>query len=243
MFYFTHPFGVLSPEPPTVVIAPRAAHEPDEPPAPRQRPAEREASSDDTTARRGPVVPLDVMAARRCTLDLGSASDALSSSFFTGDVQFGWSSDSTGRGCARRAVPYGRTLPPLRLPAPRDPSAREPRRIDLWPTRLVDAERISLPPIEMPTSSDTDRVTVRRGRNAGAGAGAGGAACTPRRAGAGVRKPQARRGPEGATRRSGARAALVRLLRRAITGMRHLTSHSLTTLLFHSLLRYTQVYI
>lgn len=170
--------------------------------------------------RRGAVGPLDVMAGRRCTLDLGSGGDALSSSLFSSDVQFGWSSGSTvpGRGCLRR-VPYGRTLPPLRLPAPREPSARAPRLPDLWPSGLAYPERISLPPIEMPTSTDTERspapVQARRGR---LGAGGGAATGTPRRAGAGVRKAQARRGPDGSTRRSGTRAALVRLLRRAITG-------------------------
>ncbi|RVE43479.1 hypothetical protein evm_011877 [Chilo suppressalis] len=167
LFYFTHPFGVLSPEPPT--LGPAPAHvaraflnmEPVSPvhfwpPSTTSDPYDTAPTSSsnlnfdlgDAKVHKNPVNLVTVSETRKCTIELGARS-SLSSSLLSSDVWFGSSSGSRGVPGARRLVPYHRILPPLRLPAPQDtsPSCSSD---DVWPKKFVIPAKFSLPPIEMP---------------------------------------------------------------------------------------------
>ncbi|XP_075984773.1 uncharacterized protein LOC142982246 isoform X3 [Anticarsia gemmatalis] len=169
LFYFTHPFGVLSPEPPTLAAAP--AHiarafvnmEPVSPFTMWGTPSDESYNTSyntgtsssrpsfelgNATVHAAPVDLVSVARTRKCTLELGARRDSLSSSLFSSDV---WFNSSSGRSAdyPRRLVPYNKILPPLRLPSPRDSSNLDSSD-DLWPKKCLNPEKFSLPPIELP---------------------------------------------------------------------------------------------
>lgn len=111
---------------------------------------------------------------------------------------------SFGDASARRPVPYGRALPPLRLPTPRNATASDEASSDAWARRPPN-ERFSLPPLDTSSAAASgaraDSDSELSGRRAGV------RHVPP----AGVRKVRrARLRPRSLT----ARAALARLLRR-----------------------------
>lgn len=158
MFYFTHPFGVLSPEPPTITAAPASvtrAFLNMEPISPFYWPPSATSDADDSyrssspstmhfdlgdaTVHHNPVTVVSVP--RRCTVDLARRdSSTLSSSVWLP------SSGSSRIDFPRRA-PYNRILPPLRLPSPRDLIDAYVSD-DVWPRKYLS--KFSLPPIELP---------------------------------------------------------------------------------------------
>ncbi|CAD0205003.1 unnamed protein product [Chrysodeixis includens] len=169
LFYFTHPFGVLSPEPPTLAAAPAhiaRAFVNMEPVSPFMW-STGAASSDDyntastesrpgyelgsATVHRAPVRLAPAAArARRCTLEFG-ARDSISSSLFSNDVWFPSSSSCRSPDYPRRLVPYNKILPPLQLPCPIDTSTNISSSDDVWPKKCMNPEKFSLPPIELPS--------------------------------------------------------------------------------------------
>lgn len=170
LFYFTHPFGVLSPEPPTLATAPphiARAFINMEPVSPF---SVWGATSEDTyntsyntatsssrpeyelgnaTVHAAPVDLVRVARARKCTLDFSARRETLSSSLFSSDVWFNSSSSGNTTEYPRRLIPYNKILPPLQLPSPRDSSNLESPD-DLWPKKTLNPEKFSLPPIELP---------------------------------------------------------------------------------------------
>lgn len=224
LFYFTHPFGVLSPEPPTVTAAP--AHvaraflnmEPVSPlhfwPSadsyPDTSPSSAKLSFDlgDAKVHKNPVNLVSVKKTRKCTIDLGVGRETLSSSLLSSDIWFSSGSSSRSYEYTRRLIPYNRILPPLHLPAPQDACATDSSD-DLWPIRCMNPARFSLPPIKMPKSkvSKTKKVNVVSDEVCSVESVGARARC--RRA-AGVRKRRARL--------SGARRLLTRLVQRAVKG-------------------------
>lgn len=170
LFYFTHPFGVLSPEPPTLATAPphiARAFINMEPVSPF---SVWGATSEDTyntsyntatsssrpeyelgnaTVHAAPVDLVRVARARKCTLDFSARRETLSSSLFSSDVWFNSSSSGNTTEYPRRLIPYNKILPPLQLPSPRDSSNLESPD-DHWPKKTLNPEKFSLPPIELP---------------------------------------------------------------------------------------------
>ncbi|KAH9633571.1 hypothetical protein HF086_017417 [Spodoptera exigua] len=238
LFYFTHPFGVLSPEPPTLCAAPphvaRAflnmqpvspatlwgpAH-----PAPASQPSEDDyntASSvsrpsyelGNATVHRTPLSLVSVARARHCTLDFADSRDSIPSSLFSGDVWYN-SSSSRSNDYPRRLVPYNKILPPLQLPSPKD-SCNLSSSDDFWPKKCLNPEKFSLPPIEMPSV----KVNVLRSKKCSvmseetSSAESAGVRRSRSRRRVGVSKARARR-----TRPADLRRFLAALLRRALTG-------------------------
>lgn len=170
LFYFTHPFGVLSPEPPTLAAAPAhiaRAFVNMEPVSPFVWGAGvGAASSDDyntassesrpgyelgsATVHRAPVRLAPAARPRRCTLEFG-ARDSISSSLFSSDVWLPSSSSCRSPDYPRRLVPYNKILPPLQLPCPIDSSTNLSSSDDVWPKKCMNPEKFSLPPIELPS--------------------------------------------------------------------------------------------
>ncbi|CAG9793161.1 unnamed protein product [Diatraea saccharalis] len=166
LFYFTHPFGVLSPEPPTLAAAPAhiaRAFVNMEPVSPMHFWASSTTDSYDTAptsssklsfdlgntkVHKNPVNLVSVTNTRKCTIELG-ARTSLSSSLLSSDMWFSSSSGSRGPVAARRVVPYHRILPPLHLPVPQD-SSPSYSSDDVWPKKYLNPAKFSLPPIEMP---------------------------------------------------------------------------------------------
>ncbi|XP_050556113.1 uncharacterized protein LOC118277992 [Spodoptera frugiperda] len=177
LFYFTHPFGVLSPEPPTLCaapphvaraflnmqpVAPATLWGPAHPahPAHPAQPSEDDYNTGSSASRpsyelgnatvhRTPLSLVSVARARNCTLDFADSRDSISSSLFSGDV---WYNSSSGRSndYPRRLIPYNKILPPLQLPSPKD-SSNLSSSDDFWPKKCLNPEKFSLPPIEMPS--------------------------------------------------------------------------------------------
>ncbi|KOB77166.1 Uncharacterized protein OBRU01_04540 [Operophtera brumata] len=182
LFYFTHPFGVLSPEPPTITTAPPSVTraflnmEPISPfywPGSTAQTTPAEESSyrstgpstarydiGDTTVHHEPLSVLSVARTRHaCAVELPRRdSSTMSSSLFASDVWFP-PSGSSRLGYARRA-PYTRILPPLQLPSPKD--VTDCSSDDIWPRKCLS--KFSLPPIEMPPVTVTLVRDTRRGR-------------------------------------------------------------------------------
>ncbi|XP_063832772.1 uncharacterized protein LOC135081919 [Ostrinia nubilalis] len=177
LFYFTHPFGVLSPEPPTVAAAPAhvaRAFLNMEPVSPLHFWSSTADSYDtNTTAssdklsfdlgnarvHKNPVNLVSVAKTRKCTIDLGIPRDTISSSLLSSDIWFSSGSSSRSYEYARRLVPYNRILPPLQLPAPQDTSTADSSD-DLWPIKCMNPARFSLPPIKMPKAKVTKTKTI-----------------------------------------------------------------------------------
>lgn len=168
LFYFTHPFGVLSPEPPTVTAAPAhvaRAFLNMEPVSPLHFwPASADSYAPDTPSttnlnfdlgnakvHKNPVNLVSVSKTRKCTIDLGVGRETISSSLLSSDIWFSSGSSSRSFEYTRRLIPYNRILPPLHLPAPQDTSATDSSD-DLWPIKCMNPARFSLPPIKMPKS-------------------------------------------------------------------------------------------
>lgn len=187
LFYFTHPFGVLSPEPPTVAAAPphvARAFLNMEPVSPfhfwssTTGDSYNTATSDSGGAptapstlkydlgkakvHESPVQVVSVARARKCTIELGAARDSLSSSLFSSDIWFSSGSSARSFECARRLVPYHRMLPPLQLPPPRD--SPWDSSDDVWPSKRVHPEKFSLPPIEMPATKDLPELDIKKNK-------------------------------------------------------------------------------
>lgn len=177
LFYFTHPFGVLSPEPPTVAAAPAhvaRAFLNMEPVSPlhffSSTPADsydtRTTSSTDKLSfdlgnakvHKNPVNLVSVAKTRKCTIDLGLR-DTMSSSLLSSDIWFSSGSSSRSYEYTRRLIPYNRILPPLQLPAPQDTSTADSSD-DLWPIKCINPAKFSLPPIKMPKSKVTKTKTI-----------------------------------------------------------------------------------
>ncbi|XP_031770435.2 uncharacterized protein LOC116413786 [Galleria mellonella] len=186
LFYFTHPFGVLSPEPPTVTAAPAhvaRAFINMEPVSPfhfwntstnesyntattvTSVPNEPSASTSKlkydlgkTTVHKNPVNLVSVARTRKCTIDFGPGRDAVSSSLFSSDIWISSSSSSKSYEYTRRIIPYHRILPPLQLPPPKDASSWESSDDNTWPVKYINREKFSLPPIEMPTARDSEDI-------------------------------------------------------------------------------------
>lgn len=203
MFYFAHPFGVLSCEPPSVLAA---ASAPAPAPAAAAPAPARPAPPGDM--RRAPALwrrpdPL-AFGRRLLAVDGGSGGNSLPLSSATASSRF---DSHSGRddGSVRRAVPYGRALPPLRLPTPRNASASDDGPRDAW-ARRPPGERFSLPPLD----ASPPAASGARGDSASEGSGRG-RASSRHVPPAGVRKVRRTRlRPRSLT----ARAALARLLRR-----------------------------
>ncbi|KAM3958881.1 uncharacterized protein ACR2FA_007060 [Aphomia sociella] len=184
LFYFTHPFGVLSPEPPTVAAAPPHVArafinmEPVSPfhfwststtnesyntatsvtsvsSVPSASTSKLKYDLGKTTVHKNPVNLVSVARTRKCTIDFGSGRDTLSSSLLSSDIWFSSSSSSKSYEYARRIIPYHRILPPLQLPPPKDASPWESSDDSMWPVKCLNREKFSLPPIEMPTTKDS----------------------------------------------------------------------------------------
>lgn len=170
LFYFTHPFGVLSPEPPTITAAPPSvtrAFLNMEPISPFYWPGATDPSTaaaddsyrstspstmnydlGDATVHHNPLSVVGVSRTRRCTatVDLPRRdSSTLSSSLFASDVWF--PSSGSSRVDFPRRAPYTRILPPLQLPSPKD--LTDYTSDDIWPRKCLN--KYSLPPIELPT--------------------------------------------------------------------------------------------
>lgn len=201
LFYFAHPFGVLSCEPPAVLAAapaPASASDAPSPASPSRTGDMRRA----TALWRRP----DPLTLGPCllTVDLSSVGSSLPLSSLTESARF---DSRSGRDdvSVRRPVPYGRALPPLRLPTPRNASTSDDASSDAWARRPPN-ERFSLPPLDVNSVAargcrvDSDSELSCRGR-------AGFRHVPP----AGVRKVRrVRLRPRSLT----ARAALAQLLRR-----------------------------
>ncbi|XP_026331590.1 uncharacterized protein LOC113238949 isoform X2 [Hyposmocoma kahamanoa] len=201
LFYFAHPFGVLSCEPPAVLTAASAPAPASDAPAPAS-------PSPPSAMRRAPALwrrpDPHTFGSRLLTVDLSSVGNSLAFSSSTESARL---DSRSGRDdfSMRRPVPYGRALPPLRLPTPRNASTSDDASLDAWARRPPN-ERFALPPLDMNTTVasgvrvDSDSELSCRGR------------ATSRHAPpAGVRKVRrARLCPRTLT----ARAALARLLRR-----------------------------
>ncbi|VVC94722.1 unnamed protein product [Leptidea sinapis] len=148
LFYFTHPFGVLSPEPPTVTAAPpnisRTYVNMEPVPSFWSSSPDYESSSSRPSYDIGnaSVHQTPVNLIRNISLDF--ARDSLSSSLFSSEFLF--SNGTSAR--ERRVIPYNKILPPLELPSPKDLSVSE--KPDAWSRNVP--ERFSLPPIEMTCS-------------------------------------------------------------------------------------------
>lgn len=159
LFYFTHPFGVLSPEPPTITTAPPNIAQTfvNMEPVP---PFWTSSSSQgyDTTSTR-PSFDLGNTTVHRNPVNLvrnyglDFRRDSISSSLFSSEMWFSSSASSRNFEGQRRIVPYNRTLPPLQLPAPRDLTLDFDSSDDVWTKKCVHREKFSLPPIEFPVSS------------------------------------------------------------------------------------------
>ncbi|KAL4708035.1 hypothetical protein ACJJTC_014555 [Scirpophaga incertulas] len=209
LFYFTHPFGVLSPEPPRLADPPpHFAH---------MSASYFTASSEDyntaTTTpstglgfdlgaahvHRNPLRLVSVADARRCTVRV---EESLPSSLLSSELWF--SSGSSGRGAWAR-------LPPLRLPASlgRPPSDSDG---DPWPGKCLYPTKFSLPPIDTAAVAATQEAEVSS-VEAASGA-SGGARLRARRRRAGVAKRRGR----GTRQLSGARRTLACLMRRTVWG-------------------------
>ncbi|KAJ8712010.1 hypothetical protein PYW08_008964 [Mythimna loreyi] len=179
LFYFTHPFGVLSAEPPTLAAAPPHVARAflnmqpvppwtlwsPAPPAPPAAPAAPTTSDDDyrsssssrpryelgaATVHRSPLSLVSVTRTRNCTLDFGDRRSSVSSSLFSSDMWFNPSAGYRGPEYPRRLVPYNKILPPLQLPSPKD-SSNFSSSDDFWPKKCLNPEKFSLPPIELPS--------------------------------------------------------------------------------------------
>lgn len=159
LFYFTHPFGVLSPEPPTITTAPpniARTFVNMEPVSPFWTSSSSQGY--DTTSTR-PSFDLGNATVHRNPISLvrnyevDFRRDTFSSSLFSSDLWF--SSSASSRNCERRVIPYHRTLPPLELPT-RDLPIELDSSDDVWPKKCLNQEKFSLPPIELPLSSMSD---------------------------------------------------------------------------------------
>ncbi|CAG4985364.1 unnamed protein product [Colias eurytheme] len=153
LFYFTHPFGVLSPEPPTITAAPPhiARTYINMEPAPFWPSSDDYESSSSQTFTA--TVPKNINL--RSYIDLRRES---MSSLFSNDIWLS-SSDSTR---FERRIPYNK-LPPLQFPT-RD-AAVEQYSPEVWPRKCYNPERFSLPPIELPADAgapDTPPKKCRR---------------------------------------------------------------------------------
>ncbi|OWR51187.1 hypothetical protein KGM_215234 [Danaus plexippus plexippus] len=159
LFYFTHPFGVLSPEPPTVTIAPThvARTFVDMQPAPSFWSASSSPGYDTSVTSTRPSYDLGDATVHRNPINvirnygLDYRRQSVSSSFFSSDIWFSSSASSRIQD-ERRVIPYNRILPPLRLPSPRDLGLDLESSADVWPKRKLHPGKFSLPPIEMPAS-------------------------------------------------------------------------------------------
>ncbi|XP_052744253.1 uncharacterized protein LOC128199310 [Bicyclus anynana] len=157
LFYFTHPFGVLSPEPPTVSVAPQniARTYVNMEPVPPFWTSSSSPGYDTTSTRpsydlgNATVHRNPINLVRNYELDLRR--DSVSSSLFSSDMWFS-SSGSSRFGCDRRVVPYNRILPPLQLPTPRDLPLDFDSSDDVWPKKCLNPGKFSLPPIDLPVS-------------------------------------------------------------------------------------------
>ncbi|CAG9568435.1 unnamed protein product [Danaus chrysippus] len=162
LFYFTHPFGVLSPEPPTVTVAPPhvARTFVDMQPAPPYWSASSSPGYDTSVTSTRPSYDLGDATVHRNPINvvrnygLDYRRQSVSSSFFSSDIWFSSSASSRIQE-ERRVIPYNRILPPLTLPSPRDLGLDLGSSDDVWPTRRLHPGKFSLPPIEMPASSLT----------------------------------------------------------------------------------------
>ncbi|XP_053615349.1 uncharacterized protein LOC128678082 isoform X2 [Plodia interpunctella] len=185
LFYFTHPFGVLSPEPPLVAAAPAhvaRAYVNMQPVSPFFWNSTDEYNTNSTsdvapaaptrlnydlgkaTVHKNPVNIVSVARTRKCTIDLGATRDTISSSLFSSDVWFSSGSSSRSFEYSRRVIPYHRILPPLQLPPPRDSSFDSSD--DVWPSKCINPEKFSLPPIELPVSKSTSSGVMARNNRA-----------------------------------------------------------------------------
>lgn len=183
MFYFTHPFAVLSPEPPTVLFGPPGPAPPPQPPCSdsNMRPAR--------VRRACPVSPP-------------------TGPLYT--VACPWPCTSTASKMAAR----NRTLPPLQLPTHRDLYPLDSSD-GVWSIKCANPEKFSLPPIEMPTikiSSTKDEMNSDTSGRSSSHDSLRDSNRSRRQ-----RRARGRRCGAGGVRKEAARAALARLLRRAVT--------------------------
>uniref|UniRef100_A0A2A4JUB8 Uncharacterized protein n=1 Tax=Heliothis virescens TaxID=7102 RepID=A0A2A4JUB8_HELVI len=238
LFYFTHPFGVLSPEPPTLAAAP--AHiaraffnmQPVSPftlwsPPPAAASAGPAGPSDDdynttssgsrpsfelgnTTVHRAPLNLLSVTRTRNCTLDYSTGRDSMPESLFATDMWFNSSSSCRNSDYQRRLVPYNKILPPLHLPSPKD-STNLSSSDDFWTKKCVNPEKFSLPPIEMP-SVNVKSVRIKKCSLSSEEASSAEGAAVRQRRRLGVSKPRRARAAD-------LRRLLAQRMRRALAGM------------------------
>ncbi|GBP04616.1 hypothetical protein EVAR_3956_1 [Eumeta japonica] len=170
LFYFTHPFGVLSPDPPTIAAAPEnitQAFINMKPVSPDFWSSTQDtyATSSSTTSKVNyeignvtiPKKPVSIVKISRnlpkCTIDLNFRRDNISSSFLSSDI---FLSSSSSRSCdySRRIIPYNRTLPPLELPVSKDYIENLE---DQRSKKIYNREKFSLPPINMPQKKKKKR--------------------------------------------------------------------------------------
>lgn len=219
LFYFTHPFGVVSPEPPTVTAAPphiSCTFLNMEPVSPFTFwTSSTEESYNSTSSSRPPYdhgKQTVYENPRECARvgEVGARCDRLSSSLLSSELWFDSSSScrSGEQMRVRRIIPYNKLLPPLQLPRNLPDFVSTD---DIWPKKFPNPGKLSLPPIELPAlplypgspeqssarvASDADSCSNRAGRL---------------RRRLGVRKRR-RRGP------SDVRRMVTCLLRRAVRG-------------------------
>ncbi|KAJ0172019.1 hypothetical protein K1T71_011992 [Dendrolimus kikuchii] len=180
LFYFTHPFGVLSPEPPRVAAAPphiARAFLNMEPISPfhfwstsassdeSYNTATSESSKPDYDLGKAPVHSnsvnvVSVARTKKCTIEYESRRDTLSSSLLSSDIWLNSSSSCRSNELNRRLIPYNKILPPLSLPMPYPKYVTLDSPDDMWPKKCLNPEKFSLPPIEMP--SPEAKVVARR---------------------------------------------------------------------------------
>nr|XP_037867927.1 uncharacterized protein LOC105841746 isoform X3 [Bombyx mori] len=163
LFYFTHPFGVLSPEPPCVTAAPphvTRAFLNMQPVSPFDLWSSTSDPSynTDTSDSSRPAYDLGNVTVHKSPVNLISLSkaqhsvdfarpDSISSSLFSSDIWFNSGSTSRSNECSRRVIPYNRILPPLQMTRTIS-DLRSPE--ELWPKKCLNPEKFSLPPIELP---------------------------------------------------------------------------------------------
>lgn len=231
LFYFTHPFGVLSPEPPRVAAAPPHVARTFlnmEPISPFHF-WSTTTSSDDSyrtgttdTSKPGydytkdhddPVNVLSVASTKKCTIEYEARRDTLSSSLLSTDIWLNSSSSCRSNELVRRLVPYNKVLPPLRLPYPKYVALESPD--DWWPKKYLNPEKFSLPPIEIPGAkvvAGSGTGGVLSGEESAAGGFNWKQAKGKRTLSLGMRKHRHSRKP------CSVRRAIVSLMRRAVTG-------------------------